>query len=159
MIKLSILEKPTKDEACCVFSSEDNLYYVHNCFEFPKEAITIISSALTGGTFSEYLKSMKGNYGTVCLMISPLHHAFPLPSFSGIGNALQETELNLATESLEIQFSPHLVCHYAYDFKTKQVILFDDLHTLNEKVNAAEKEGIQFLAADQDLIKKLRLPE
>ena len=159
MIKLSILENPAKEEACCVYSAEHNRYYVHNCFEFPKEAVAAISSALTGGFFDEYLKTAKARCGNVCLLLAPLHHVFSLPNFSGIGDPLQEADLKAIRESLVIQYSPQLLCHYAYDFNMKQLILFDDLETLNEKVHTAEKEGIQFLAADKSLIKKLRLPE
>jgi len=156
MIKLPILSMPDTDQSSCTFSETDHAFTVHNTPGFPE--CSAVVSAVTGGFFTDYLQEMKESAGALCIFIQPLHHAFPLPSYSGCGELIAMDKLQSITNKLKVHISESLMCRYCYDHGSHTVILFDDEQTLCEKAAAAGRVGYQYLLGEESILKKIKTP-
>jgi len=156
MIKLPILPTPDRDSPCCTYSDVSQAFMVHNTPGFPECCVVV--SAVTGGSFTEYLQEMKDTSGALCVILQPMHHAFSLPCYSGIGEPLPPDALQKTVEESKSCKSSRLMCRYYYDQSSHTVILFDDEDTLCEKAAEAERLGYRYLLGDASLLKKIKTP-
>lgn len=159
MIKLPILETPVQNTPCCTANFGRTAYYAHNLPDFPENGIRCITSALTGGDFTQYLLDAKNSTAEICLILQPLHHVFTMPSFDGCGSRFDEQDMQTSSILNKGEYSRQLMCLYYYDSCAKKMYLLDTEETLSQKVNAAHLADFPYLAAETDIIKKLRLPE
>lgn len=163
MQELLILSNPVSNSPCCIpvaAGSEPPQYHAYGISDFPAEPMSVISSALTGGTYLSYLQQeMEKSQGRLCLHLAALRMCFRLPSYDGAGQELEEVQLDALLQCHTAHFSEYLFCNYIYMAREHSVILFDDTASLQRKWHAAEACGIPYAILTPEVQKKLRLPE
>lgn len=119
---------------------------------------TVITCGISGGTYEEYLASMREKYGkNLCLWLSPIYRKFFLPDYTGQGVMLSPEELENIKKSHRSFFSSALCTNYIFLPEPPTVILFDDEASLKKKAELAQKFDI-LLAAENTLIQKIKAP-
>ena len=109
-------------------------------------ACAFISSAISGGSFTEYLEASRKQYGTVALDLQRLTMDFLLPSPTGEGSpmepaAFQQLQARLSPSTF---FSQELCARYftyQEDRKT-HFVLFDDAGTIRRKIQIGSTLGL-----------------
>lgn len=110
--------------------------------------VTVLeSSEVTGGSFELYLRELRERYEErMALEIVPLCVDFTLPSAGRGDHITQERLSQLLDEGLMSYYSRELAAKYftyqAQDSMT-HFVLFDDSYTIREKLEAAEREGVE----------------
>lgn len=160
MIKLPILESASVSVPCCTADPErPGCLIAHGIPDFPQGEVPVITSALSGGFFRTYLEQASEGNRPVCLLLTPLCHIFRIPCPDGIGQPISQEELCEMRKLADWQYAPQLMCHYGYSRKEHWMILYDDDNTLQQKAAIAEELNYAYLAASEELIEKLRLPD
>lgn len=171
-VVLDFEEPPTQDRRAFVrrlvrqLSSVRRSLYVPAAYgDDAPEAVMLLCSAVSGGSFQEYLQSnaTKRGAGRLALDAERLRMDFRLPCPSGQGRPLESREFRRLTErSPTVFFSPDLCARYFTYTENGQThfVLFDDAETLNRKVRIAASMG--FAAAFfmwpevEDIAEKIR---
>lgn len=113
----------------------------------------IIGSAISGGSFREYLKTMMEQHqGKVCLYLYPRTCRFVLPCYDGQG---EDIELEDSSDS---HYTDILCCNWIFRPQPPTVILFDNDKSLRRKYEIAEESGIPLLIAESDILNKIKTP-
>jgi len=126
------------------------LFLPESYANFSQRTFLYLSSAISGGSLRQRLKSAVDAYGTDRLALS-LHRAredFFLPSPTGEGRPLSQEELRQRMARLDprVHFSQDLCAHY-FTYMSRETgahfILFDDEKSLGKKREIAQEVGIQ----------------
>lgn len=126
------------------------LFLPESYANFSQRAFLYLSSAISGGSLRQRLKSAVDAYGADRLALS-LHRAredFFLPSPTGEGRPLSQEELRQRMARLDprVHFSQDLCAHY-FTYMSRETgahfILFDDEKSLGKKREIAQEAGIQ----------------
>ena len=170
---LDFEERPRRDRAAFVEqlgkvlgSSRRQLYLPEAYAGAAPGGITLLCTALSGGSFAEYLQEQAnahGGAGRLALDVQRLRMDFRLPAPSGEGRPLTQEELEalLAEEGRTVFFSHDLCARYFTYTRHGEAhfVLFDDGDTLRQKLQTGQKIG--FAAAFlmwpeiQDVIAKI----
>lgn len=122
--------------------------YVPEGYASVPGAVSLVCTALSGGSFVQYLQetaAARGGPGTLALDVQRLRMDFPLPARSGEGSPLSQHEFQalLDRESPAVFFSQDLCARYftyTRDGET-HFVLFDDAETLQQKLRAGSAMG------------------
>ncbi len=122
--------------------------YVPEGYASVPGAVSLVCTALSGGSFVQYLQetaAARGGPGTLALDVQRLRMDFPLPARSGEGSPLSQQEFQalLDRESPAVFFSQDLCARYftyTRDGET-HFVLFDDAETLQQKLRAGSAMG------------------
>ena len=98
----------------------------------------LISSALSGGSFSCRLEEAARNYPRRCwLLVEPMAMEFPLPFSSETGTRITVTDYGNSF------YSNSLCCQYTHFIRDQQgfVALWDTEHTIRQKLELAKAAG------------------
>lgn len=113
-----------------------------------KGRITLINTAISGGTYTERLQESAASYGgpqQVALDVQRLQMDFSLPAPTGEGKPLSKEELQTLMEqkSPSSFFSPELCAHYfTYtESQTAHFVLYDDAASLRRKLRIGAQLG------------------
>ena len=126
------------------------LFLPESYANFSQRTFLYLSSAISGGSLRQRLKSAVDAYGADRLALS-LHRAredFFLPSPTGEGRPLSQEELRQRMARLDprVHFSQDLCAHY-FTYMSRETgahfILFDDEKSLGKKREIAQEVGIQ----------------
>ena len=123
------------------------LFLPESCAGIAPGAVVILCTAISGGSFREYLEGAVKRFGPehIALDAQRLRMLFPLPCPGGEGTPLSAAELrSLLANSPSVFFSPELCCRY-FTFPRQGrtcFVLFDDAGTLKKKLDIAETLGI-----------------
>ena len=117
---------------------------------FSDQATVMISSAISGGSFSQRMQEVIAQYGAsrVALEVERVAADFFLPAPSGGGRPLSEEELSALKKQLSpsIFFSNELCSHY-FTYMDREsgahFVLFDDGASMGKKIQIASSLGIQ----------------
>ena len=143
--------------------------YVPEGYASVPGAVSLVCTALSGGSFVQYLQetaAARGGPGTLALDVQRLRMDFPLPARSGEGSPLSQQEFQalMDRESPAVFFSQDLCARYftyTRDGET-HFVLFDDADTLQQKLRAGSAMGFSaaFLMYPEvrDLLPRLFLP-
>ena len=143
--------------------------YVPEGYASVPGAVSLVCTALSGGSFVQYLQetaAARGGPGTLALDVQRLRMDFPLPARSGEGSPLSQQEFQalMDRESPAVFFSQDLCARYftyTRDGET-HFVLFDDAETLQQKLRAGSAMGFSaaFLMYPEvrDLLPRLFLP-
>ena len=143
--------------------------YVPEGYASVPGAVSLVCTALSGGSFVQYLQetaAARGGPGTLALDVQRLRRDFPLPARSGEGSPLSQQEFQalMDRESPAVFFSQDLCARYftyTRDGET-HFVLFDDAETLQQKLRAGSAMGFSaaFLMYPEvrDLLPRLFLP-
>jgi len=117
---------------------------------FCPDANYIISTAISGGSLSEHLEQMMQIHGhnKLALEIERIAMDFIMPSPSSEGKILSSNDLASLLENTRSQtfYSPELCTNYfTYSSVTGQThfVLFDNAHSIADKLNLAKKLGFK----------------
>jgi hypothetical protein len=109
-------------------------------------AVTLVNTAVSGGSFSQCLEEARAKYGRIALDLQRLAMDFPLPAPTGQGTPLSIAQLQRQLEELApvVFFSPELCARYFTCQKNGEThfVLFDDADTLLRKVRLGSAMGI-----------------
>ncbi len=146
---------------CTVERHEDAvtrvLVYGDTCHSW--ENMGLCTSALTGGSFRDYLfEATESCQKNICLYLDPLLHKFSLPCYNGQGERLNEDALQSYRAQHVEGFSPDLLCNYIYLADEPAVVLYDTADTLQKKVAVAEDVGVRVLIAEEVVLSKIKTP-
>lgn len=110
-------------------------------------AVTVLSSALSGGTLEGHLAAGQKRYGALALEVEPCRHDFSLPDRSGQGRSLSRQELDRLLEQHRPRcfFSPELCVNYfTYrSGRSAHMVLYDTAGTIAQKLKTASSAGIE----------------
>lgn len=126
-------------------------------------AVTLINTAVSGGSFSQYLQEAQNRYGRIAMDVQRLAMDFSLPARTGRGTPLSQARLQelMREQSPAVFFSPELCARYFTCLQngSTHFILYDDADTLLRKIRtgAAQGVGTAFLMYPEvaDLLPKL----
>ena len=124
-------------------SGKYRLFLPEDC---PAEgAVTLINTAVSGGSFLQRLREARAHYGAIALDTERLAMEFTLPAVTGRGRPLTLPQLRelLAAEPA-VFFSQELCARYftRMDGRQPRFILFDDGDTIRRKLKQASSLGI-----------------
>jgi hypothetical protein len=114
-------------------------------------AVTLINTAISGGSFAERLRDAQTRYGRIALDVQRLRMDFSLPAPSGEGTTLTGEQLDdlLKREAPAVFFSQELCTRYFTYQKDGEAhfVLYDDEETLRRKlrIGSSMNIGIGFL--------------
>ena len=126
------------------------LYVPESLGEHTQQALVLISSALSGGSFTDRLEQACGQFGgpgRVALQLDRVAEDFSLPSPSGCGTPLTRQQLadQLNDRATCVFFSNDLCARY-FTYMSGQTdahfVLFDDGGSLRKKLQMAHRQGI-----------------
>ncbi len=127
-----------------------SLYVNARYAQYTDNGIVVVSSQVTGGSFSVYLSELKKKYAPKRLAIEliPLCMDFLLPCASGSGRCLTESaRLELMEKVAPLPFySQELSARYftyMADDRHAHFVLYDDARTIASKLLTAHKAGIE----------------
>ena len=143
--------------------------YVPEGYASVPGAVSLVCTALSGGSFVQYLQetaAARGGPGTLALDVQRLRMDFPLPARSGEGSPLSQQEFQalMDRESPAVFFSQDLCARYFTYTREGEThfVLFDDAETLQQKLRAGSAMGFSaaFLMYPEvrDLLPRLFLP-
>ena len=122
--------------------------YVPEGYTSVPGAVSLVCTALSGGSFVQYLQetaAARGGPGTLALDVQRLRMDFPLPARSGEGSPLSQQEFQalLDRESPAVFFSQDLCARYFTYTREGEThfVLFDDAETLQQKLRAGSAMG------------------
>lgn len=158
-VLLDFEEAPRRDRtafaaalAPALSSSRRTLYLPERYAGPLPSAITLLCTAVSGGSFSQYLQeavTQAGGAGRLALDVQRLRMDFRLPARTGEGEPLTGEALRalMERESPSVFFSQDLCARYfTYSHKGEaHFVLFDDADTLNQKLRLGS--GMGFSAA------------
>lgn len=152
-VLLDFEEEPAEDRRAFVRRLSPELGRIRRTLYVPAaygadapEAVMLLCSSVSGGSFQEYLQSAaaKRSPGRLGLDVERLRMDFRLPCPSGQGRPLDDREFRrLAERGGATFFSPDLCARYFTYVQGGQThfVLFDDADTLNRKVRTAAAMG------------------
>ena len=133
-------------------ASRRRLYLPESYEAAAQNAVLLICTAVSGGSFSEHLKetaAKRGGAGRLALDVQRLRMDFRLPARSGEGEPLSPERFQqlLDRESPSVFFSQDLCARYFTYTRDGEAhfVLFDDADTLNQKLKIGA--GMGFSAA------------
>lgn len=122
--------------------------YVPEGYASVPGAVSLVCTALSGGSFVQYLQetaAARGGPGTLALDVQRLRMDFPLPARSGEGSPLSQQEFQalMDRESPAVFFSQDLCARYFTYTREGEThfVLFDDAETLQQKLRAGSAMG------------------
>lgn len=122
--------------------------YVPEGYASVPGAVSLVCTALSGGSFVQYLQetaAARGGPGTLALDVQRLRMDFPLPARSGEGRPLSQQEFQalMDRESPAVFFSQDLCARYFTYTREGEThfVLFDDAETLQQKLRAGSAMG------------------
>jgi len=110
-------------------------------------AVTVVSSAISGGNFETHLRSTikAGSSDNIALGLEFTRMDFTLPEKSGCGQELSRNELNsLFAEKRGRSFFSEELCSFYFRYSAggkNHMVLFNNEHSLKRKLTIAEKLG------------------
>lgn len=129
-------------------STRWTLYVPESCGAVSPAAVTLISAAVSGGGFADYLRETarrRGGGSRLALDMERLRMDFHLPAPSGQGEPLSAQMLAqlLERESPSVFFSPELCARYFTYTQggESHFVLFDDAETLRQKLRTGTALG------------------
>lgn len=109
-------------------------------------AVTLVNTAVSGGSFSEYLSEARSKYGRIALDLQRLTMDFVLPARTGQGKPLSPAQFQALRQeqSPAVFFSSDLCARYFTCIRGREThfVLFDDADTLLRKVRIGSSMGI-----------------
>lgn len=110
-------------------------------------ATPVAEAAISGGNISEYLGQLLSSHKRLALSIPRIAADFTMPQESASGRQLTLRELSRIRDMHDAtaHYSPQMLVNYfIYPNNSGgcNFILFDDAHTLSEKIRLAKKLGI-----------------
>ena len=109
-------------------------------------AVTLINTAVSGGSFTQRLQEARASYGAIALDVERLAMDFPLPAVSGEGTAMSRERLRklMEEEKPAVFFSPELCARYFTCLRKgmPRFILFDDADTIRRKLRLGASMGV-----------------
>ena len=107
-------------------------------------SITVINTAISGGSYQQRLQEAQRRYGTIALDVQRLIMDFSLPSPQGTGTLLTLQQLQQRMEGHTAYFSPELCARYftCMEGGNPRFVLFDDADTIRRKLRLASSLGI-----------------
>ena len=109
-------------------------------------AVILIDTAVSGGSFSEYLSEARSKYGRVALDLQRLSMDFLLPARTGVGTPLTRSQFQALyrEQAPSVFFSPELCARYFTFSRGREThfVLFDDGDTLLRKIRIGASMGI-----------------
>lgn len=109
-------------------------------------AVAVVCTALSGGSFREYMEDAIRTFGSVALDVQRLIMDFPLPSPSGEGRPLKQEELSriLSDRSPATFYSSELCARYFTYTENghSHFLIFDDEDTIRQKLNYGKKHHL-----------------
>ncbi len=109
-------------------------------------AVTLINTAVSGGSFEGRLREAMGKFGRVALDLQRLAMDFTLPARTGVGTPLTRAQFQALyrQQAPAVFFSPELCARYFTCSRNGEThfILFDDADTLLRKVRIGNDLGI-----------------
>lgn len=158
-VLLDFEEAPRRDRKAFVAAlapalsvSRRTLYLPEGYAGDAPSAIVLLCTAVSGGSFSQYLQeaaAQAGGAGRMALDVQRLRMDFRLPARSGEGDPLTGEELSalMERESPAVFFSQDLCARYFTYSREGEAhfVLFDDADTLNQKLRLGA--GMGFSAA------------
>ncbi|MCI9120552.1 MAG: hypothetical protein HFG00_03360 [Oscillibacter sp.] len=131
-------------------ASRRALYLPESYARAAQNAVLLLCTAISGGSFSQYLQESAARYGgasRLALDVQRLRMDFRLPAHSGEGDSLSSSALEALLKDASPFFSQDLCARY---FTYTQdgcahFVLFDDAGTLNQKLRLGT--GMGFAAA------------
>lgn len=154
-VLLDFEERPRPDRLAFVSrlgerlsASRRSLYLPESCaIAFPA-AVTLISGAVSGGSYADYLRetaARRGGGGRLALDLERLRMDFRLPAPTGQGEPLSAQALKqlMEQESPAVFFSPELCARYFTYSRDGEshFVLFDDAETLKQKLRTGTALG------------------
>lgn len=128
-------------------SSRRSLYLPEAYGAIPS-AVTLISAAVSGGSYNDYLREAagrRGGAGRLALDLERLRMDFRLPALTGQGEPLSAQALKqlMEQESPAVFFSPELCARYFTYTRDGEshFVLFDDAETLKQKLRTGTALG------------------
>jgi hypothetical protein len=127
------------------------LWVPETCAEdMPDTVRVIISSAISGGSYTERLKSAAGKWGLGRLILEAERNCedFLLPSPDGIGRRLSFRQLdNMFIKKMPSPFFSPDLCTYYFTYRDENrrphFVLFDNANSMRRKLSAAAELGIR----------------
>lgn len=130
-------------------SAKRALYVTEGYARAAQSASALICTALSGGSFTQYLQEAAGRMGgpgRIALDVQRLRMDFRLPARTGQGDLLTQAQLQalLKQESPSVFFSRDLCARYFTYLREGEAhfVLFDDADTLRQKLRAGTALGI-----------------
>lgn len=124
------------------------ILYLPESYGAVSPAVTLISGAVSGGSYADYLREAAGRQGSaghLALDLERLRMDFRLPALTGRGSPLSAQALKelMERESPAVFFSPELCARYFTYARDGQshFVLFDDAETLKQKMRTATALG------------------
>lgn len=125
--------------------------------ELPAGFTPVLSSAVTGGSFRDYIQEYTTAYRHPAMELELLQHDFALPCESFCGNALSKQAFDDLLSSL------HPSCYYSQELCAayfsyidpdggSHFVLYDDERTLTQKLNFAISAGITVYFGDLPML-------
>lgn len=114
-----------------------------------KHSRILLTTQLTGGTLEGRFRTAIETYGAkrIVMDMECMGEDFLLPAPKGCGNplSLPEIQQRITQEQAHVFFS-HELCAKYFTYQNKEhslhFVLFDDAHTLREKISCAKKWGL-----------------
>ena len=124
------------------------LYVTERCAKSAPGTVPLISTAISGGNFAQYLQESASKHGRAvraALDVQRLRMEFTLPSPTGCGRPLSGPELQqlMDREQPTVFFSEDLCARYftyRHEGETR-FVLFDDAETLSRKLRLGTELG------------------
>lgn len=109
------------------------------------QGTVLVNTAISGGSFRQYLEDCKAQYGNIALDIQRLQMDFLLPATQGVGTPIsRETLLSLQKAVGATTFFSHELCTRYFTYQQEgqtHFILYDDGETMLQKLRIGESIG------------------
>lgn len=110
-------------------------------------AVPVAEASISGGVLSEHLKYLTSKHKHLALSIPRMTAEFSMPAYDTSGRELSRKELSriIDTYDADVFFSPQMVVNYFIYSPAPEncsFVLFDDAHTITEKLRLAKRLGI-----------------
>ena len=153
---LDFEEQPRRDRTLfaeklgtALSSSRRTLYLPESYVSAAQNAVVLICTAVSGGSFAQHLREAaqaRGGPERIALDVQRLRMDFQLPARSGEGTPLTAEELRqlMDREHPAVFFSPELCARYFTYVRdgSAHFVLFDDADTLNQKLKTGARLGV-----------------
>lgn len=150
-VLLDFEQAPTPDRQSFV-SQLDTMLHKQTLYLPPayashgKQATVLVNTAVSGGSFRQYLEACKAQYGTIALDVQRLQMDFILPATTGEGTPIsRETLLSLQKTYGGNTFFSHELCTRYFTYQQEgqtHFILYDDGETMLQKLRIGESLGV-----------------
>ena len=124
------------------------LYLPETYADAAPEAVTLVCTAVSGGSFQAYLEEAverRGGGDRVALDVQRLRMDFRLPAPDGEGVPLDAEAFDALRQGKAVFFSPDLCARYFTVTRDGEghFILFDDADTVNRKLALGKRYGVE----------------